>query len=128
MLPAKFASGFRGVADETVYLRWAKILRIYFDEDPASRSLDAALGFAFALPHDLATSACKGLFNKFSHRVGFSGRQNVVVRLRLLQHKPHTFDVIARVSPVALRIEIAEIKLVLLAYVQSLRQPASSYA
>ena len=42
-----------------------------------------------------------------------AGRKHVVVGLRLLQDQPHAFDVVARVPPVALRVEIADVQVLL---------------
>ena len=51
---------------------------------------------------------------KLLDRVRFAGRNDVVVALRSLKHHPHRFDVVFRVTPVALGVEIAEVKFVLL--------------
>src|SRR5438874_181438 len=40
--------------------------------------------------------------------MGISRRQNIIVRLGLLQNAPHAIDVIARVSPIALGIEVSQ--------------------
>ena len=53
--------------------------------------------------------------------------ENVVVRLGLLQHHPHAFDIFGRVAPVALGFEIAEIELVLQA-VANPRDSARDFA
>ena len=45
-----------------------------------------------------------------------SGRQNVVVRLVLLHHQPHAFDIVASVSPIAFGVQVAKIKLILQPY------------
>src|SRR5437899_553615 len=41
--------------------------------------------------------------------MALAGRQHVVVWLLLLQDQPHSFDIVARMSPVARGIEIAEV-------------------
>src|SRR5262245_1039459 len=46
--------------------------------------------------------------------MGFACRQNIVIRLGLLKDKPHTFNIIACVTPVAPGIEISKIKLFLM--------------
>ena len=46
------------------------------------------------------------------HRVRLAGRDHVVVRLVLLEHQPHRLDVVARIAPVALGVQVAEAELV----------------
>ena len=41
--------------------------------------------------------------------VHLAGRDDVIVRLRLLEHQPHRLDVLGRVAPVAVGVEIAEV-------------------
>ena len=43
-------------------------------------------------------------------RVHLAGRDDVVVRLGLLEHQPHRLDVLRRVAPVAPRVEVAEVQ------------------
>src|SRR5260370_1068280 len=43
----------------------------------------------------------------------FPRRDNVVVRLVLLEHGPHRFHVFFRITPIALRREVAEVELLL---------------
>ena len=45
---------------------------------------------------------------QLADRVRLAGRDHVVVGLVLLQHHPHGLDVVARVAPVARRVEVAE--------------------
>ena len=47
--------------------------------------------------------------------VHLTGRDDVVVRLVVLEHQPHRLDVLGRVSPVAAGVEVAEVQLVGLA-------------
>ena len=48
------------------------------------------------------------LCDEFADRMAFAGRQHIVVGLVLLKDQPHPFDVVTRMSPVSLGIEIAE--------------------
>src|SRR6266496_2640363 len=45
--------------------------------------------------------------------VGFSGRDDVVVGLVMLEHHPHRLDIVAREAPVALGVQVAEVQLLL---------------
>src|SRR5262249_52729467 len=71
---------------------------------------NAPLGFAFALPYNFATGASKSFLDKLSYRVTFTGREHIIIWLGLLEHKPHTLDIIPCMAPVALSVEITEIK------------------
>ncbi len=46
-----------------------------------------------------------------AHRCGDAGRDDIIVRLLLLQHEPHRSDVISRMAPVALGVDVAEVQL-----------------
>ena len=51
--------------------------------------------------------------DELAHRVLLAGRDHVILGLVLLQHQPLRLDVVARVAPVAQRVEIAEVEAVL---------------
>src|SRR3989449_11678473 len=50
----------------------------------------------------------EGQLSELSHRVLFTGGDDVVFRLVLLQHEPHGPHVLAGMAPVAARVQIAE--------------------
>ena len=50
----------------------------------------------------------EGDLAELPHRVGLSGRDDVVAGLVLLEHQPHRLDVVAGEAPVALGVEVAE--------------------
>ena len=50
----------------------------------------------------------EGQLDELAHGVGLAGGEHVVVGLVLLQDPPHALDIVARVAPVALGVEIAE--------------------
>src|SRR5206468_10221551 len=50
----------------------------------------------------------KGGFDKLTHRVAFAGSKDEVVSFPCLQNSPHAFDILRRVSPVTLCVEVAE--------------------
>ena len=63
------------------------------------------------LPGDLACRPRRRPSSTNSRtRVRLAGREHVVVGLVLLQHQPHALDVVARMAPVALRVEVAEVE------------------
>ena len=54
----------------------------------------------------------KAVCKQIANGMGFSGGNDVVVSLRLLQHPPHRIHVITGIAPVAPRLEIAHHELV----------------
>src|SRR5205807_1255979 len=62
------------------------------------------------LPVQTDQAKCCG--DEIANRAHDPRRNHIVVSLVLLQHQPHGFDVVARVAPVSLRLQIAESKLV----------------
>ena len=55
----------------------------------------------------------EGLVQEFPHGVGFPGGDHVVVGRVLLEHEPHGLHVLLGVAPVASRVDVAEVELVL---------------
>src|SRR5215510_13629405 len=74
------------------------------------RAIDAGLGGALALPHDLPVDMAEGDLHEFAHRPGLAGREHVVVGSILLQDPPHALDVIACMPPIALGLQITEVE------------------
>src|SRR5476649_1999483 len=107
MLPAKFGERLGWIAKKQIDLGWTKVPRIDLDKVAAALFVEAAFVGASSLPSDLDANLGEGALDEFTDRMGFPGRQDIIVRLRLLQNAPHSLDVIAGVPPVALRIEVA---------------------
>ena len=51
----------------------------------------------------------EGELDELPHGVGFTRADDIVIRLRLLEHPPHRFDVFWSVPPVSLWVEISEL-------------------
>ena len=111
--PAELFARFGRIAQEDVDFGRPEIPRVDFDQDLAGPSMNALLLASAAAPYDLFADNRKGLFNQFPHRMGFTGRQHIIIGEGLLEHAPHALDIIPRMAPVALRIQIADIELVL---------------
>ena len=82
-----------GVADEVIDLGGAQELRI---------ELHVLAG--------IETGVGERHVHQLADRMALAGRDDVVVRLVLLQHQPHRAHVVAGEAPVALRVEIAEMQ------------------
>src|SRR5688500_20170050 len=57
----------------------------------------------------------KSLRQKLFHRVCLASGNYVIVSLVLLQHLPHRLDVLSRVTPIPLGVEISKVEFLLLA-------------
>src|SRR3989338_1072934 len=51
-----------------------------------------------------------GFFRELPHGMSFIGGQEVIVRLVLLEYKPHTFHKVFGVTPISFGVQIAQIK------------------
>ena len=89
--PTELLPGLRSVAQKNVNLRGSVIARIDFN---------------ILLPVEIHIAKC--FAEKVSHGICLAGRDDVIVRLVLLQHEPHGFHVIYGVAPVSLRVQISE--------------------
>src|SRR5437588_11189758 len=66
------------------------------------------IDFNMITPVQLDLSKC--FVEELLHAVRFSGRHNVIIRLRLLQHEPHRLYVVARVTAATSRFEVAHVE------------------
>ena len=74
----------------------------------ASAPVVASLLNALAGSDDLPACLNEGKLHKFPHRMGLACCKQVIVRLRLLQHAPHSIGIVACVAPIAFRVKIAK--------------------
>ena len=70
--------------------------------------IDADLVEPLAAPFDGQPDVIEGDFHELAHRMGLAGGQHIIAGLVLPQHQPHALDIIPRVAPVALGVDIAE--------------------
>src|SRR6202011_4267318 len=62
---------------------------------------------------DFPTDDTEGNLDQFAHRVAFAGSEDEIVRLRMLKDAPHSVDIVARMPPVTLGVEVADIEAIL---------------
>src|SRR5262249_29262441 len=76
-----------------------------------SRSFVAGIVFDVLLPIEI--NPCTSHFQKLADGMSFIRGEDEVIALIVLEDAPHAFDILRRVTPIALRVEIAQEKFVL---------------
>ena len=111
-LPAQFLFRPRGIADEGVDFGGPEIARVHGD-DFFSRGVERVLVGALALPPEADVEPRRREVHEFAHAVLLARRDHQILGLGLLQHQPLRLDIVARVAPVAPRVEVAEVQAIL---------------
>src|SRR5256885_825677 len=111
-LPAQFLFRPRGIADEGVDFGGPEIARVHGD-DFFSRGVERVLVGALALPPEADVEPRRRQVHEFAHAVLLARRDHQILGLGLLQHQPLRLDIVARVAPVAPRVEVAEVQAIL---------------
>ena len=65
-------------------------------------------GALLAHPLDVDLHVLEGSLHELAHRMGLVRGQHVVVRSFHLQHPPHALHVVLGVTPVSLRVQVAQ--------------------
>src|SRR5581483_9788084 len=99
----------------------ASLARIAKQEVNFRRPKQSLIDLHILFPVEL--EAIEDHLEEVFHRMGFAGGDYVVVRIVLLEHHPHCFDIVARESPIAFGVEIAQSQRALQAYFDSCCRP-----
>jgi hypothetical protein len=78
-----------------------KVPRVYLDKNTTVALIHALFLQARTAPLQRPTNARERFLNKFSNRMRFTGRQNIIIWCWLLKNALHSFHIIARVAPIA---------------------------
>lgn len=113
MLPTQLLMGLRRVANQEIDFRWAEVAGVDFDQSLAGCGIDALFVDAFAFPFQGEAGVGEGPVHEGADGGGFAGGEDIIIWLVLLHHHPHAADILPRMAPVALGVEIAEVELVL---------------
>src|SRR5262249_25982440 len=108
--------------NQAVHLGRAEIVRVDCD-DAAAILVVAALLFALALPGDAHAELPARGDDEFAHGVLLARGDHEVLGFALLQDQPLRLDVLARVAPVALRFQVAEVEALLHAQADARERP-----
>ncbi len=92
--PSEHFPGFRSVRNEAFDLGWPEIFWVYTD---------------MLAPIQAGIGEC--LFHEFTHRVGFAGADDEIVRFIVLQDLPHALYVFGRETPISPCIQVPHIKI-----------------
>src|SRR5882757_4439680 len=109
-LPAELVARLAGIADQQIDFGRPEVDRIDANHGVAGLAVDPGLLDARAAPLDSAADFGKGQLDEFTHRTRLAGRQHEIAGSVRLQDQMHALDIVARMAPVALRLEIAEVK------------------
>ena len=112
-VPSELGLGFRRVTEELVDFSRAEVFRVDFDEGLACLHVDTFFVGAFPFPAEFDAYFLKCQCAEVAHGVVLTGGDDEVVRFGLLEDEPHALDVVFGISPVAERVKVAQIELVL---------------
>merc|ERR1719199_537081 len=97
-LPSDLLLGLGGIAEEKFDLSGAEVLGIDFNQDAiliVGINTNLVDGAGLALPLDGSANNGECTLDELANGVGLSGGQDVVIGLLLLEHAPHTLNVVA---------------------------------
>src|SRR5690554_91836 len=112
-VPPKKSARFSRITKKLFNLRRAEIFRIHLYNYTSAISINTFLVNTFTLPAQSDTRLSKCESTEFAHRMHLTRSNNKIFRFAVLQHQPHTLNIIPCVSPVALSIKITQIQLIL---------------
>src|SRR6266849_5520788 len=111
-LPPELLPRLARVAEQAVHFGRPEITGVNGD-DAAAFLVMAALSPSFSLPADRDPELLRRRVRKIAHAVLLARSDHEILRPVLLQHQPLRLDVVARVAPVAPRLEISQVQAIL---------------
>ena len=112
-IPSQELFGFGGVAQELLYLGRAEVFGVYLYQYLAGSYIDTLLVDTFSFPTEFYAYLLECQRTELANRVVLAGSDNEIFGRLMLQDKPHALDIVFGIAPVAQRIEISQIELVL---------------
>src|ERR1700722_281194 len=112
-LPAELGARLRGISHERIHLRRTKIPRVDSNDCLSRVRIDPGFVKPRPAPFNLNTEAIGRALDEVPHRVLLAGGNHEVFWFGLLQYEPLCAHVVAGMSPVAARVEIAQIQALL---------------
>src|SRR5450830_767828 len=99
-MPTEFESCFGCITLQHIDLSRAVVVGVDANDDFPGACVKSALLGTLTLPYHSDTGPLECHFHELAHGMGFSSRNNVVIRSVLLQHEPHCLHVFFGVSPI----------------------------
>src|SRR5256885_10441422 len=107
-LPAELVPRLAGIADQKIDLGRPEIDGIDANHGLAGFFVDAGFIDALAAPFDAAADFGERELDQFAHRMALAGRQHEIIGRIRLQNLVHALDIIPRMTPVPLGLEVPE--------------------
>src|SRR6266581_4593876 len=120
--PSELLPRLARVAEQAVHFRRTEIARVN-GHDAAAFLVVAAFFLSFSLPADREPELLRRRVHKIAHAVLLARSDHEILGPLLLQHQPLRLDVVARVAPVAPRLEISQVQAVLDAQADAGQRP-----
>ena len=108
--PAETLTRLACIAEQGFDFRGSEVVRVDVDDTGASAVIEALLLAPSPLPSKGDADVEAAQFDEPPDRLLATGGDDVISRLRLLEHQPFHLDVIPGMSPVALGIEVAKVQ------------------
>src|ERR1700722_14608799 len=109
-LPAELGARLRCIPYEGIYLGRPKISRVDSNDRLSRVRIDPGFVKPGTAPFNLDSEAIRRALDEIPHRVLLASRNHEIFRFGLLQYEPLGAHVVARMPPVAARIQIAQIQ------------------
>lgn len=108
--PSKFLYCKWCISEKKIDFSRTEISWIHFDETNICSFFKSSFIHSDASPFKLYSYFEKCPFNKLTNRIRLTRSKDKICRCMVLEHEPHTFHIVLRMSPVSLRIEVSNIQ------------------
>ena len=112
-LPREICPCFCTISKEKIHLCRTEVLRIHLNKNFSCFFVIPLLINSCSLPIYLYTNFFETPVHKVTNCACLSSGNNIILGFILLEHTPHSINIILRMSPISLRIEVSEIELLL---------------
>mmetsp|Transcript_40 Transcript_40/g.69 ORF Transcript_40/g.69 Transcript_40/m.69 type:complete len:205 (-) Transcript_40:453-1067(-) len=111
--PSQESLGLCWVTKQGIDFCWAEVSWIDLDNGFSSLLINSFLIHTGAFPADFDAELLAGKVDKFTNTVLLSSCNHIILWFILLEHEPLHLDVILRMPPISLRVEISQVQCVI---------------
>ena len=111
--PSELFLSLGWISEEKIDLSRTEVSGIYTDDTFTCGLIISFFFYSYTSPFDLYSYLSKCPFDKLSHTIGLTRCEYKILWSILLEHEPHTSDIVLRMSPVTLSIHISYIEYLL---------------